>query len=188
VIRDLTGSDVVYAGGGGGGGDTGGSSETGGAGGSGGNASSAFANTGGGGGGGGTTGGNGGKGGSGIVVVRYRLPSTVTVTGATNETGSGATLEGTLSASGEFAVTAYVSTADHATSAAWVSDGGKKTVSGGTFTNAFEGEISVTIGSLNSATQYYFTFKATDGVTELWAPVNGSFRTTGSKPTTFRFR
>jgi hypothetical protein len=78
VTRNITGTDVMYAGGGGGGRNSGsaGASDTGGTGGVAGSvaASTGTANTGGGGGGAGTAATTGAAGGSGIVVIRYSGP------------------------------------------------------------------------------------------------------------------
>lgn len=186
VTSGITGTATVYAAGGGGGGrdGNGGQSETAG---HGGNLNQdgfdADANTGGGGGGGNGNGARqGGAGGSGIVVARYQLPSTVATDGAAFVLDVSAELRGVLSASGEFTVTAYWSTVNHPDSTAWESDTAKGSALVGTFTNAFNKPFAVSATDLAAETAYYFTFMATDGVTELWAWPNGTFQTT-AEPT-----
>jgi autotransporter-associated beta strand protein len=147
------------------------------------------ANTGGGGG-GGT--GLGRTGGSGIVIVRYlpELTTTIATTTATNVTPFTATLRGTLDAENTvFAVTAYVSTSNNLTSAAWEADGTKLPVAAGSYTNASEQAISGSATALSESTHYYYTFKAVtpSGNATIWASSNGEF-TTRAYSTTFRFR
>jgi hypothetical protein len=188
VSYSISGTPTAYAGGGGGGntvlpgtvglGGTGG----GGDGASGGVTHAGNPNTGGGGGGGsgGTGGAAGGDGGSGVVIVRYLLASaapTVTNQVASGIANNSATFNATLEvASTNVDVYVHWGTTDGTNNAtAWASNAYV-----GSWTNVASTNISLSTNGMASGTLYYYTFRATNDATNVWASPSASFYTHGA--------
>ena len=185
---DISGTATWYAGGGGGGSannvkGTGGSgiggdggqpgSITGGAG-------AVNTGSGGGGGGGGATGSGGGNGGAGIVIVRYvangRAIRNLAPSGIK---GSAASLNAALLAPDtNYAVTAYWGAADGGTNA----DAWDHSAPVGSWTNAGSTNITCQVSGLSGSTTCYYTFRAVNAETNVWAQPSWQF-TTRTMPT-----
>ncbi len=183
LAYDISGSSTYYAGGGGGGNWMANPVGSGGLGGGGAGANgngpgnAATPNTGGGGGGGSLA--TGGAGGSGIVIVRYPIASAPTVT---NQVASGignnsATFNATLEvASTNVDVYVHWGTSDGTNNAAAWSTNAYV----GSWTNVASTNISFSTNNLTSGTQYYYTFRATNDATNVWAGPSASFYTHGA--------
>jgi hypothetical protein len=110
----------------------------------------------------------------------YSMPDyqSITNTAATNIAGSAAELLGQLEGpSAVWMVSAFWSTNNNADSTAWLADGDAMSASAGTFTNVSGQALSAMANSLAPDTTYYFTFVATNELTNMWASPNVSFAT-----------
>ncbi len=106
------------------------------------------------------------------------IDAAVSATAATNITATTADLQGTLNAPDSiFTVTAYWSTNDYADGEAWlagVDASEAASEAAGTFTNVTAHPLSVPVTDLLEATEYFYTFRASNAATNLWAE-NASF-------------
>ncbi len=102
----------------------------------------------------------------------------VSCTTAANITDATADCRGTLNSTGAvFDVTVYWSTTSNANAAAWQADGTASSQSVGSYTNAQGQALSASIGSLSQLTTYYYTLKASNESTNIWATPSASFTT-----------
>jgi len=105
----------------------------------------------------------------------------ITNTVGANFTPSSADIVGTLYATNSvFTVHAYWSTNSYAGAAAWtnaVAGGTASNVLVGSYTNVTGHSVTGSVSGLLSGTDYYYTFMATNAVTNIWASPNGNFTT-----------
>ncbi len=101
----------------------------------------------------------------------------VETTSATNVTAATADLRGELDAPDSvFTVTAYWSTSNNLDEAAWDADDTKENEVLGAFTNVTSAPLLVSVEELAPQTQYFYTFRAQNVATSLWAST-ASFET-----------
>ena len=99
-------------------------------------------------------------------------------TSATNVGARAAQLGGTLQATGSvFDVYVYWGTNDNADSAAWIGDGTASNQLVGTYTNVMDQSLLASVSGLDPLTTYYYTMRAVNEATNLWASPNVSFTT-----------
>ena len=103
----------------------------------------------------------------------------ITNTAAANITATTADLVGTLNTTGSlFDVSVYWSTTDNPNSAAWLADPFALSTPVGTFTNVTGHSVTGSVGSLTGGnTAYYYTMRATNAATNIWASPNAVFYT-----------
>jgi hypothetical protein len=184
IASSISGSSVYYGAGGGGDNDTTSTSPANGGTGGGGTGASrtlapgaGTANTGSGGGGGGRTYNTGGAGGSGIVIVSYTVSvPTLTTSAASSVTSSSATLNGTITATGN--ANATVRGFQYSTDST-LATGVVTTTESGSFGI---GAFSAAIASLVPATTYYFRSYATNSAGTGYGSIV-SFTTSAVAPT-----
>ena len=93
-----------------------------------------------------------------------------------------ADLVGTLDAAQSvFEVTVHWSASNNVDAAAWLADGTASSEPGGTFTNVTGQSVSHSIGSLTGGATYYYTMRASNAATNIWASPSVRF-TTASAP------
>lgn len=95
---------------------------------------------------------------------------------ADNITATTADLHGILKADlSVFTVTVFWSTNNNANATAWLADTAAGNRVAGTYTNVANQLISVTATSMPPSSAYYFTLRASNELTNMWAASNGSF-------------
>ena len=74
-------------------------------------------------------------------------------------------------------MTVYWSTNDNADSTAWLADGDAASMEIGTYTNVAGLSVTGSVSSLTGGTTYYYTMRASNAATNLWASPNVGFTT-----------
>ena len=109
----------------------------------------------------------------------YVLPvaaNSISNTISDNITATTADLHGSLKADlSVFTVTVFWSTNNNANAAAWLADTAAGSRVAGTYTNSANQLIAVTATNMPPSSAYYFTMRASNESTNMWAASNGSF-------------
>jgi len=110
----------------------------------------------------------------------YEPPAAIGIasTAAENIGETTADLVGTLDATQSvFEVTVFWSTSNNVDAAAWLADGTASSALIGTYTNVTGQSVSHSVGSLANGATYYYTMRASNDATNLWASPNATFIT-----------
>jgi hypothetical protein len=110
----------------------------------------------------------------------YAPPAAISVSNtlATSVAVSSAVLQGVLDATQSvFTVHAYVSEDNNANGEAWLTDGGATSVLIGSYTNINNQPLSIPVTGLSGSTTYYYTLRASNASTTIWAATNATFDT-----------
>jgi uncharacterized repeat protein (TIGR02543 family) len=109
----------------------------------------------------------------------YVLPvsvNSISNTIADNITATTADLHGNLKADQSvFTVTVFWSTNNNPNATAWLADTAASSLAAGTYTNIANQLIAVTATNMPPSGAYYFTMRASNELTNMWAASNGSF-------------